>query len=84
MSDYEISQWDAPDRYLVVKDGGDGYIVELNYFGKGQPLCSCRWYETAKNQRDIKPCRHVLMVREKLSGPAPAYSKTPESSSCKT
>jgi hypothetical protein len=61
---YQIVRWDNENRFLVIKNGQEGYLVELHLFGKGRHYCGCRWYET-KTIQDAKrasPCKHVLMV----------------------
>lgn len=62
---YNIVPWDSETRFLVVKNGTEGYLVDLNMDGLGFAMCGCRWFETKTMNQilNVSPCKHLLMVR---------------------
>jgi hypothetical protein len=60
---YQVVPYDHHDRWLCIKDDQEAYLVELDYFGKGQHACGCHWFEYHKwDGRLIKPCKHIKEV----------------------
>jgi hypothetical protein len=60
---YQIYPYDHPKRWLCVKKTGEAYLVELDFFGSGQHLCGCLWFEFHKwDSTPIKPCIHIKRV----------------------
>jgi len=64
MTAYYVTPYDSPDRFLVLKNIGEGeigYLVQLNPSGIDE--CSCTWGEMNPARKGpSKPCKHIRQV----------------------